>query len=183
MNYNPIQTNQMPLRYKVLNYSWKLVNGTLFKLTPPILAIFRCYRVGLLKLFGAKIDWDVSIHPSAKIDYPWNLTMKKQSSLGENAWAYAMDQIEIGEKSCIGKDVYLLTGSHDIGKSTFDLVTKPILIGNCCWVATASTLLPGVSLGDGCVVAANSVVTKSYDECSVVGGNPAKFIKKRIIRN
>lgn len=150
---------------------------------PPVFGAFRCYRVGLLRLFGAKIDWNVSIHPSAKIDYPWNLTMRNKSSLGENSWIYAMDKIVIGEKSCIGKDVYLLTGSHDIGKSTFDLVTKPIHIGNYCWVATASTLLPGVSLGDGCVVAANSVVTKSYDECSVVGGNPAKFIKKRIIKD
>lgn len=92
-----------------------------------------------------------------------------------------MNDINIDQLSCIGKDVYLLTGSHDIGSSTFDLVTRPITIGQGCWIATASTILPGVSIGDYSVVAAGSVVVKSIEEHSVVGGNPAKFIKKRII--
>lgn len=92
-----------------------------------------------------------------------------------------MASIKIGKLSCIGKDVYLLTGSHDIEKSTFDLVTKPITIGDGCWIATAATVLPGVTIGDYSVVAANAVVCKDFEEYSVVGGNPAKFIKKRII--
>lgn len=102
--------------------------------------------------------------------------------MGEKCWVYAMAPISIGEMSCIGKDVYLLTGSHDIEKSTFDLVTKPITIGKGCWIATSSTVLPGVTIGDYCVVAANSVVIKNWESYSVVGGNPAKFIKKRIIK-
>lgn len=136
----------------------------------------------LVRLFGGQIDWNVSLHPSANIDYPWNLKMKNKSSLGEKCWVYAMAPISIGEMSCIGKDVYLLTGSHDIEKSTFDLVTKPITIGKGCWIATSSTVLPGVTIGDYCVVAANSVVIKNWESYSVVGGNPAKFIKKRIIK-
>lgn len=144
--------------------------------------MFRIYRVFLTRLFGSHIEWDVSLHPKAIIDYPWNLTMSHRSSLGENCWAYAMAPISIGELSCIGKDVYLLTGSHDIEKSTFDLVTKPVAIGNGCWIATAATVLQGVSIGDYSVVAANSVVCKNIESYSVVGGNPAKFIKKRIIK-
>lgn len=93
-----------------------------------------------------------------------------------------MDKIYIGEKTCIGKDVYLLTGSHDISSPTFNLTTKPIYIGNCCWLTTGVTILPGVSLGDGCVVSANSTVTKNIKSWQIVGGNPAKFIKKRIIK-
>lgn len=92
-----------------------------------------------------------------------------------------MAPIHIGEFSCIGKDVYLLTGSHDIEKSTFDLITRPIPIGDGCWIATASTILPGIHIGTYSVVAAGSVVCKSVESNSVVGGNPAKFIKKRII--
>lgn len=94
-----------------------------------------------------------------------------------------MAPISIGEFSCIGKDVYLLTGSHDIEKNTFDLITRPITIGDGCWIATASTILPGISIGDYSVVAAGSVVCKSVDDNTVVGGNPAKFIKKRIIND
>lgn len=93
-----------------------------------------------------------------------------------------MAPISIGELTCIGKDVYLLTGSHDIDTHTFDLVTKPITIGNGCWIATAATVLQGTSIDDYSVVAANSVVCKNIESHSVVGGNPAKFIKKRIIK-
>lgn len=92
-----------------------------------------------------------------------------------------MAPIVIGEFSCIGKDVYLLTGSHDIEKATFDLVTRPITIGNGCWIATDSTVLPGIDIGDYSVVAAGSVVCKQVENNTVVGGNPAKFIKKRIL--
>ncbi|MCD8304104.1 MAG: hypothetical protein LUC86_04680 [Prevotellaceae bacterium] len=93
-----------------------------------------------------------------------------------------MAQISIGEFTCVGKDVYLLTGSHDIEKNTFDLVTKPITIGTGCWLATASTVLPGNTIGDYAVVGANSVVCKDIKSYDVVGGNPAKFLKKRILR-
>ena len=181
--YTPIQTNQMPFKSKVRNMVWKAVNKSLFRFTPPIFTVFRKYRVLLVRLFGAKIDWNVSLHPTAIIDYPWNLTMKNKSSLGEHCWVYAMDSVSIGEQTCIGKDVYLLTGSHDIEKVTFDLITRPIRIGNGCWIATASTILPGVAVGDYCVVAANSVVCKNIEDYSVVGGNPAKFIKKRVIKD
>ena len=124
-----------------------------------------------------------SIHPSVKIDFPWRLKMGKDSSLGKKVWAYCLNDITIGDYSCIGQEVYLLTGSHDISSSTFGLVTKPIEIGNGVWIATASTVLPGVKLSDMTVVGAGSVVVKSTDENDVVGGNPAKFIKKREIKS
>ena len=180
--FNPIQTNAMPMKDKLKNMAWKCVNKSLFRFTPPHLTIFRKWRVLLIRCFGGNIQWNVSLHPTAVIDYPWHLQMKNKSSLGEKCWVYAMANISIGELSCIGKDVYLLTGSHDISRSTFDLITKPITIGNGCWIATASTVLPGVSIGDYSVVAAGSVVAKSVDNHSVVGGNPARFIKKRVIK-
>lgn len=107
--------------------------------------------------------------------------MGKLSSLGKDSWIYAMAPISMGEKCCIGKEVHLLTGTHDITKSTFDLIIKPIKIGDCSWIATRSTVLPGIKIGKYNVVAANSVVTKSTDDNVVVGGNPAKYIKKRVL--
>lgn len=107
--------------------------------------------------------------------------MGSLSSIGERCWVYALDNITIGEKTCIGKEVNLITGSHDIADSTFKLITKPINIGNCVWVTTRATILPGVQINDFAVVANNSVVTKDVQQNEIVGGNPAKFIKKRMI--
>ena len=185
MEFNPVQTNQMPSHLKLKNAAWKVVNNTLFRFSPSHFAFFRKWRVLLVRAFGGKIDWNASMHPSAIIDYPWNLIMASRSSLGEKCWVYAMDSISIGEFSCIGKDVYLLTGSHDLEKPTFDLITRPIIIGNGCWISTGSIILPGVGIGNYnySVVAAGSVVCKSIENETVVGGNPAKFIKKRVIKD
>lgn len=181
--YQPVQTNQMPLTQKFKNLIWGIVNSTIFRITPPQLVIFRKSRVCMLRLFGAHIPWNASVHPSAKIDYPWNLTMGSLSSIGEKAWVYAMASITIGDKTCIGKNVYILTGSHNIYSSKFELITKPVLIGNCCWLTTGVTVLQGCTIADYSVVTANSTVVKNVEPWTVVGGNPAKFIKKRIIKD
>ena len=182
MKYNPAQTNTMPKIEKVKNIFWHYVNITVFKYTPSHFFIFRLWRVFLVRLFGGQIDWTASLHPNAKIDYPWNLSIGEKSSIGDKCWVYALNNIEIGKYTCIGKDVYLLTGSHDIQSKTFDLVTKPIKIKDGCWVATSSIVLPGIIIGEFSVVAASSVVVKDIEPFSVVGGNPAKYLKERVIK-
>ena len=179
--FHPVQTNTMPLGMKMRNLMWGIVNSTLFRFTPPMLRIFKLWRVALLRMFGAKVCWDCYLHPSCKVEYPWNLEMGAFSSLGEKSWVYALDKITIGTKCCIGKEVSLLTGTHDVSSATFALVTKPVSVGDCTWVATRSTVLPGVCIGAFCVVGANSVVTKNVEDECVVGGNPARFLKKRTI--
>ena len=116
------------------------------------------------------------------MDYPWRLAIGERSSIGDGAWIYCLDQISIGKNCCIGEDVRLLTGSHDISSPTFDLVTKPITIHDNVWVATGATILPGVTIGEGAVVAAGAVVTRDVEPWIVVGGNPAKFIKNRLLK-
>lgn len=183
MTFNPVQTNTMPFKAKLKNLFWTIINSTLFRFTPPMFRIFKIYRIFLIRIFGAKVKWNCYLHPKAKIEYPWNLTMGDFSSIGENSWIYALDKITIGEKCCIGKGVKLITGSHDITKSSFDLITHPITINDCTWIATDATILPNVKIGEFCVIAANSTVTKDVKNNAVVGGNPAKYIKDRIIKN
>ena len=180
-DFKPIQTSQMPRAEKLKNAVWTLVNKTLFRITPPHFGVFRKFRVLLLRSFGADVSFNASIHPSANIDFPWRLNVGDDSSIGKNAWLYCLNNITIGKATCIGQEVYLLTGSHDISSSHFDLVTKPITIGDGVWIATSSAILPGVTLSDMTVVAAGSVVIKNTEANDVVGGNPAKFIKKREI--
>lgn len=151
-------------------------------LPPPYLTFFRKWRVLLLRLFGAKVEWSSTVHPKVKLDYPWRLTMGAQSSLDAGVWVYGMAQITIGHNTCIGKNVYLITGSHDISTSDFKLIRRPISIGDNCWLTTGVTVLPGCIIGDYAVVAANSTVCRDVEPWTVVGGNPAKFIKKRVIK-
>lgn len=183
MNYYPIQTNGLSLSEKMKNLIWCGINVSLYRFTPSKLSLFRYWRVALVRLFGGQVDWKASLHPSAIIEYPWNLTMGKYSSLGAKSWVYAMNSVSIGNYTCIGNDVYLLTGSHDVNSPAFSLETKPICIGNGVWVATRAMILPGVTVEDMAVVAAGSIVSKKVSNYDIVAGNPAKFIKKRVIKD
>jgi acetyltransferase-like isoleucine patch superfamily enzyme len=79
--------------------------------------------------------------------------------------------------------VKLITGSHEISSGHFDLITRPITVEDNVWIATGAMILPGVTIGEGAVVAAGAVVTKDVEPWTVVGGNPARFIKKRELGN
>ncbi|MEL0644033.1 putative colanic acid biosynthesis acetyltransferase [Olleya sp. Ti.3.14] len=178
-NYNPIQSDPFSLKTKLKVKLWQIINKTFFKYSP---FFCRKYRVWLIRLFGADVDWTCSLDRHAIIDHPWNLKMGPLSSLKANSWTYCLDKITIGEKCCISKHVFLLTGSHKLNSLNFDLITMPIVIKDCVWLSTRANILPGVTINDFAVIGANSVVTKSVAAFTIVGGNPAKFIKQREIK-
>lgn len=180
--FNPIQTNQMPAREKLCERAWKLSRPVLCGCT---FWFMRKIRLFWTRLFARLCHGEhgyassCSLARSCRVDYPWRVTLGDRSSIGMNAWIYALAPISIGARCCIGEDARLLTGTHDIQSPNFNLVTKPIVIKDNVWVATGATILPGVTIGEGAVVAAGAVVTKDVAPWTVVGGNPAKFIKKR----
>jgi putative colanic acid biosynthesis acetyltransferase WcaF len=176
--FKPVQTTPFDFKLKLKSKLWTLINNTLYKFSP---FFCRKWRVFLVRIFGGDVDWSCSLNRLAKIDHPWNLKMGALSSIGEFSWIYCLDKISIGEKSCIGKDVYILTGSHLINSNNFELTTKPVVIGSCVWISTKAIILPNVKIEDFVVVGAGSVVTKEVLSCQIVGGNPAKFIKNRVI--
>ncbi len=87
--------------------------------------------------------------------------------------------IEFGDNVWVGPRVSIISMNHDLNDYFSYQNEKPIKIGNNCWIATNAVILPGVELGDHVVVAAGAVVTKSFTEKDIlIGGNPAKIIKK-----
>lgn len=181
--YTPSQRSieRVSLAEIVMGKIWMCVCNTAFRFSWR----FNGFRMLLMRMFGAKLTAGVgyvSLHPKAKIVGPWNIEAGNLTSIGNQSWIYALDKIVIGEKTCIGEGVKLLTGYHDISTWNFALKTKPIKIGSCVWIATGAMVLPGVTIGDGAVVAAGSVVTKDVEPWTVVGGNPARFIKKRVLQ-
>ncbi|MHB8789333.1 MAG: LbetaH domain-containing protein [Desulfobulbaceae bacterium] len=135
----------------------------------------------MLRSFGAKIGKGANILPSCKIWAPWNLTLGDFSCLSEDVDCYAVDAITIGDQVVISQGAFLCCASHDISSPIMELICKPIVIGDNAWVAARAFVAPGVTVGEGAVVAACAVVTEDVEPWIVVAGNPAKFIKKREI--
>jgi len=87
----------------------------------------------------------------------------------------------IGRNCGISQFVQIMTGSGPSASSRlqriFPIVKEAVTISNDCWLGAGAVIMPGVTLGDFCVVAANSFVNQSFDAFSIVGGNPAKLIR------
>lgn len=173
--------NRHSFKSKAVRVLWNIVWALLFRTTPGRVALFNRWRAFLLRCFGAKIGKHTAIFPSVKVWLPWNLEIGDRVALSSGVNCYSVDKIIIGNNSTISCDVFLDCASHDISSPIMELTYAPIAIGANCWVAANSIVLPGRRLGDGAVVAAGSVVTKDVEPWTVVGGNPARFIKKRII--
>lgn len=105
--------------------------------------------------------------------------MGARSALAEGVDCYCVDQITIGGNVCVSQRVFLCSASHDISLISRPLIHQPIEIGDHVWICAEAFIGPGVKLAEGAVVAARAVVSKDVGAWGVVGGNPAKFIKKR----
>ena len=112
-------------------------------------------------------DFGVNIHVGDNFHADYNCTMLD------------LAEIRIGDNCLIGPDLGIYTAGHRLEPEhrVEDVYGLPITIGNVVWIGGHSTILPGISIGDGAVVAAGSVVTKDVAPRTLVGGNPAKLIK------
>lgn len=103
--------------------------------------------------------------------------------IGPKAQIYSVDRIILKTKVCISQGAYLCTASHDITNTNNPLITATICINSFSWIAADAFVNMGVTIGEGAVVGARAAVFKDVEPWTVVGGNPAKFIKKRVIRD
>jgi putative colanic acid biosynthesis acetyltransferase WcaF len=170
-------SHSFSLKNKMARLVWNISCLILFR--PFGSRLFKKWRVLILKCFGAKIDWSSHIYSSVKIWAPWNLEIGKNSSLGPQVDCYNQGKITIGANTVISQKTYLCASTHDYTKRDFPLVLKPIQIGNGVWIAAGAFIGPQVRIGDYAVIAACAVVIKNVDANTIVGGNPAKFIKTR----
>ena len=137
----------------------------------------------VLRLFGMKGSGISLIYSTVKIYAPWNLNIGNRSCIGPRVEIYNKAKVVVGDNVVISQDAYICTASHDITSPVMSLVTKPVHICDGAWIASRAIILPGVTIGEGAVVAAGAVVTKDVPPFTVVGGNPAKFIKNRELKN
>jgi len=166
------------LRIQIMRVAWA-VGKLLFRIVP---RPFYAPRRGLLRLFGAKVGRHVNISNTATVYFPWNLEVGDWSGIGEHAYIYNLGKVSIGEKTTISQRTHLCAGSHDYTDPTLPLLTPPISVGDQSWICADVFIGPGVTIGEGAVVGARSVVVKDVESWAVVAGNPARFIKKRELK-
>ena len=170
----------LTLKNKLARLGWNAFCLLFFR--PFAGPLFRYWRSFILRLWGAKIGHRCAIASSVKIWAPWNLVTGDYVAIGPRADLYNVAKITMGSNITVSQDAYLCTASHDITKLKKPLQIKPISLCDSAWVAAKAIVLPGVAIGEGGVVAAAAVVAKDIEPWTVVGGNPAKFIKKRELR-
>jgi acetyltransferase-like isoleucine patch superfamily enzyme len=110
---------------------------------------------------------------------PWRLRIGKNSVIGDHAILDARAGITIGDNVNISTNVAIWTGQHDYQSSDFAYESASVNICDYAWLSFRSTILPGVTVGKGAVVAACAVVTKDVPPFAVVAGIPAKVIGQR----
>lgn len=108
-----------------------------------------------------------------------NFSLGQGSFIGQRTTIQLHAPVAIGEHVAINEGVRILTGSHTLDDPAWRLKVAPVRIGNYAWIATDSMILPGVTIGEGAVVAAGSIVTRDVAPFAVVGGNPAVLIRMR----
>ena len=139
-------------------------------------------KIRLLKLIGARIG-NSNIRNQFFIDFPHNINIGNDSFINYYCKIFCGDtgKVTIGNNVFIGPEVTICCISHEIGnenRRALDSKYNDIIIKDGAWICLRSTILQGVTIGKGAIVAAGSVVTKDVPDNTMVAGIPAKVIKK-----
>lgn len=128
--------------------------------------------------FNKLCYWQV--HHSSVVTNPENIIAGIETSPGMMPGCYIQGKgkVIIGDYTQIAANVGIISSNHMLNDSRKHIISE-VEIGKYCWLGMGSIILPGVKLGDFTVVAAGAIVTKSFSEgYCVIGGNPAKVLKK-----
>ena len=164
---------------RVTRAVWAVVWTLFARWTPPPLHFWRRW---LLRLFGAKVAPGARVHASVKVWLPANLTLGRNVLIGPGVWLYNQGRITIGSRSVISQRAHICASSHDSGDPDFQLVLRPVVIGEQCWVASEAFVGPGVTMGDRAVLSARGVLFRDAAPDGIYQGNPAVKVKQRALR-
>lgn len=169
----PIRRHEVLLRWV-----WAFVQATVFRWSPRPLHGF---RARLLKLFGADIatPGQVVVFPTARITYPWRLTLAPRTMIGRNVIVYNLGHITLRRGANVSQNCHLCAGTHDFLRWDMPLVTAPIVLGENAWLGADVFVGPGVSIGELCVVGARSVVVRDLPPRKICVGHPCRAVKDR----
>ncbi|EUJ26121.1 galactoside O-acetyltransferase [Listeria floridensis FSL S10-1187] len=133
--------------------------------------------------FLGKTGKNVNLRPKIQFVQPENIYLGANTGVGDRSRIVAKAEVRIGSDVLMAPEVIILTENHSVNgfEKIIDSGTKtaPVYIGNDVWIGTRVIILPGADIPSGCVVAAGAVVTAgTFPPYSIIGGVPAKVIKK-----
>jgi putative colanic acid biosynthesis acetyltransferase WcaF len=141
------------------------------------------FKVFLLRAFGAKVGIGVTIKPAVNIKYPWRLIIGNHVWIGEEVWIDNLEEVTIGNHTCISQGAMLLCGNHNYKKTTFDLIVGKIILEEGVWIGAKTVVCPGVICKSHSLLTVGSVATQHLEAYTIYQGNPAKALRKREISN
>jgi putative colanic acid biosynthesis acetyltransferase WcaF len=167
-----------PRRDVLLRWFWAFIQTTIFRWSPRPLHGF---RARLLALFGADISEPgrVVVFPTARITFPWKLSLAPRAMVGPNVTLYNLAPIALRRGANLSQNCHLCAGTHDFTRWDMPLVTQPIVIGENAWLGADVFVGPGVTVGELCVVGARSVVIHDLPARKICVGSPCRPIKDR----
>jgi len=172
--------SRVSTRDKIRRLLWSMVQGTLYRYS---FHRWSGWRAFLLRCFGAKIGRQCTIRRTSRVYYPWLLEMGDLACLGDEANAYNLGKIVIGERATISQEAYLCAGTHDYTRLDLPLITMPITVGEDAWICARAFVGPGVTIGEGAVVGACAVAMKDVEPWKIVAGNRAVVVGDRRLQS
>jgi putative colanic acid biosynthesis acetyltransferase WcaF len=171
-------TTPYPRREILLRWLWAAVQATVFRWSPRPLHGF---RARLLRLFGAEIPVpsQVVIFPTARVVFPWKLSLAPRSMVGPGVNLYNLAAITLQRGANVSQYSHLCAGTHDYTRWSMPLLAKPITIGENAWLGADVFVGPGITVGNLCVVGARSVVVKDLPANMICAGNPCRPLRER----
>lgn len=136
-------------------------------------------RNSIFRLAGIKIGQGSTIHIGCRFYQPKNIEIGKDTSVGDRCFLDGRTRLKIGSHTSIASQVMIFNSEHDLCDEWFGVSLGEVKIGNYVFIGPRSIILPGITIGDGAVVAAGAVVTKNVLPKTIVGGVPAIKIGER----
>ncbi len=135
-------------------------------------------RALVSELVGYKVDDGFRLFPPLYSDYGKNIKLGTNVFINSGCCFQDQGGIEIGDGCLIGHQVVIATLNHDFDPAKrAEMTPKKVVLGKNVWVGSHATILPGVTVGDGSIIAAGAVVTKDVPERCIAAGVPARVIR------
>jgi acetyltransferase-like isoleucine patch superfamily enzyme len=144
---------------------------------------FNTVRKFFYRLSGIKMGKNSTIHMWARFYQPKNISIGDDTIIGDHCFLDGRDRLKIGSHVAIASQVLIYNSQHDIDDPNFRPIEKPVEIEDYVFIGPRAIILPGVKISRGAIVAAGAVVSKNIEPYTVVGGVPAKEIRKRKLQS